>query len=228
MDRTIGTGTLETSEVVMAPMGLLVLIAPVLAVILLLAIAATVPLRAAVVAVLALALPVVGGLVTTLTADPVDGRSLTVDLPTRGAGASAFPGAYYTLPALAALVVLALVIGLAIRTVVHRRPSGDDADLLARRRSAVSLLGVGVCGLSLSGMALFQTAAIAARSVAFSLQPDTPAALAVLGVLAAALVLLELVLLGAGLAMVLAPAILARRADTSAAPSGTAPAEVRA
>ncbi|MDN5599198.1 MAG: hypothetical protein ACTHV2_10260 [Brachybacterium sp.] len=127
--------------------------------------------------------------------------------------ASPFPGAHYTVPIWASLLLLVVSVVLVLRLILHRRPSDDPQDILLRRRSSTSVLGALVLSCALT---LVPVAGLMAMPLASASGPWTGFALVVagLGVLVGGLALL------AGLVMVVFPEVIARR---PAAADGPAP-----
>lgn len=126
-----------------------------------------------------------------------------------------FPGSWYTVPVWSALVLLLAVTAWALVVIVRRRPSDDPADALLRRRSAAAVLGAASAGMSIVAIgvgvvtaavigAAGQTAAMNGIRIAIR-GASTAVSIALVAALVAAVCLLL------GLAMVLAPALFARR-----------------
>lgn len=118
---------------------------------------------------------------------------------------SPFPGSWYTVPALLALLLLLLTAGIAIAMVLRRRPSSDAFDVLVRRRSAVSVLGAVTAGTAMStgGLVLFSAPIVLAAA-------GSSTSVGVLASLAALAGVLSWAALPVGLWMVCLPSTFAR------------------
>lgn len=104
--------------------------------------------------------------VTTAAGSPDDqnrpGRSLTYETPDRLQGASAgpWPGSYYTVPALVALLVAGILTAVVLATIARRAAATDlTVDTAARRRSAEAVIaawgvavGIPLVGFSITAM----------------------------------------------------------------------------
>lgn len=147
-----------------------------------------------------------------LTGSGTDASGVTIEI-----GIAPYPGSWYTIPAAIALVLLVLLAALALRAVTARRPGGVGGDLLARRRSAATVIGAVMIGTGLLGVVLGGLAATRALGVAGGLGDmgaDVPTAVVVSGVLALLAAIGGVAVTGWGAVLVLAPALAARR-DTS-------------
>lgn len=160
-------------------------------------------------------------LLTTAVAAPDDmgrpGRSLAhtgVDGFSSGAYGP-FPGQWYTLPVLVALVVLVLTAAGALVIVVRRRPSSDPQDLLLRRRSVTSLLGALSVGAGLTAQGLALYGLMGFMRIA---QPEyVEQVLGIIGTVASvAVAIIGLISAILGAVMVCMPAAIARRIPDSA------------